>query len=230
MPIKRNLALLASSTIAALALAPTTTLAGPTDVASTSAYVQANYTLVLAAKSHLRAAENAPAQVLAQVRRECPSAAAESPQDEQSTQLSNEVIGTIVLSAYRLDLAAGNRFIRSVAALRWANKRAGAAVKGYASKLNTLAKLPIPHLCADIRAWVASGYKTLPASTVAFDAKFVPAWVSIGLLPGQLSAYESSAQKGIIARSHAIETQISEAEARAVERWSDTMNELGLQP
>ncbi len=230
MAIKRNLAVLASSTLVAFAFVAGTTLASPADVASTNAYVRANYTLLLAAKSHLRAAENAPGQVLAQVQRECPHAAAESPQNDQSTQMSNEVIGTIVLSAYHLDVPAGNRFVHAVAALRWANKRAGAAASGYASKLNTLAKLAVPHLCADVRAWVASGYKTLPASTVAFDAKFVPAWVAIGLIPQQLSPYESSAQKGLIARSHTIESQLSEAEARAVEKWSSIMDELNLQP
>jgi len=230
MFIRRNLLMLAASTIAAFALTGATTLASSSDVASTNAYIRANYTLVLAAKTHLHSAENAPLQVLAQVRRECPGAAAESPQNPESTQMSNEVIGAMVLTAYHLDLPAGAKFIRSVASLHWANRSLARAVNGYASQLKTLSKLPAPSLCADVRAWVASGYKTLPASTVAFDAKFMPAWVAIGLLPHQLSAYETSAQKSVLARSHAIEVEITDAEARAVERWGKIMNELGLEP
>ncbi|HEY4997371.1 MAG TPA: hypothetical protein VII03_05195, partial [Solirubrobacteraceae bacterium] len=230
MSIRRNLGVLAASTIAAFALNGATTLASSSDVASTNAYVQANYTLLLAAKSHLHAAENAPLTVLAQIRRECPAAAAESPQDANSTQLSNELIGMIVLASYHLDVAAGERFVRSVTSLHWANRRLAGVLGGYARNLRTLAKLAPPHLCADIRAWVSSGYKTLPASTVAFDAKFMPAWVAIGLLPHQLSAYESSAQKGVLARSRAIEVQIGDVEARDVDKWGNIMTELGLQP
>jgi hypothetical protein len=230
MAIRRNLTLLTLGALAALALVPSGALASSADVASTKTYIRANYALVLAAKAHLRAAENAPLRVLAQVRRECPGAAAGSPQNAESTQMSNEVIGAMVLTAYHLDLPAGNKFIRTVTSLHWGNGRLAAAVKGYAGKLKTLSKLPIPDLCADVRAWVASGYKTLPANTVAFDAKFMPAWVAIGLLPHQLSAYESSAQKSVAARSHAIEVQITDAEARAVEKWGKIMNELGLEP
>lgn len=199
-------------------------------MASTKAYLQANYVLVQAARSHLSAAEDAPRRVLAQVRRECPMAAAESPQNADSTQMSNEVIGAMVLSAYHVDRPAGERFVRTVRRLRLGDRRLANAVSGYADKLETLSKLPVPSLCADVRAWVASGYEALPASTASFDRRFMPAWVAIGLLPGALSAYERSEEQGVLARTRAIEVQITDAEARAVETWGAIMNELGLSP
>lgn len=199
-------------------------------MASTKAYIQANYALVQAARSHLSAAEDAPRRVLAQVRRECPMAAAESPQNADSTQMSNEVIGAMVLSAYHLDRPAGERFVRTVRRLHLGDRRLANAVSGYADKLETLSKLPVPNLCADVRAWVASGYEALPASTASFDRRFMPAWVAIGLLPGALSAYERSEEQGVLARTRAIEVQITDAEARAVETWGAIMNELGLSP
>jgi hypothetical protein len=230
MPIRRSLPLVATAALAAVALSPARAGASSADVASTKTYIQANYALVQAARSHLTAAEHAPRRVLAQVRRECPMAAAESPQNADSTQMSNEVIGAMVLTAYHLDRPAGKGFVRAVSRLHLGDRRLANAVRGYANQLGTLLKLPVPNLCADVRAWVASAYETLPASTASFDRRFMPAWVAIGLLPGRLSAYERPEEQGVLARTRAIEVQITDAEARAVETWGEIMNELGLSP
>ncbi|HEY4451249.1 MAG TPA: hypothetical protein VGN13_06610 [Solirubrobacteraceae bacterium] len=204
--------------------------ASATDVASTRAYIAADLALVQTARVHLRQAEAAPLGILARVRRECPAAAAGSPQDPESTQMSNEVIGAMVLSAYHLDVPALEQFVREVARLPWSDAGLGRAVRGYAANLRVLAGLAPPSLCADVRAWVGGGYRRLPASTIAFDRRFMPAWVSIGMLPGRLSRYETAQERGALARTVAIEVQITDAEARAVEPWGDIMNELGLEP
>jgi hypothetical protein len=219
-----------AAALGALALAPGPAAASTTDVASARAYIGADLALVRAARIHLRAAEAAPLKVLARVRRECPAAAAQSPQDTESTQMSNEVIGAMVLSAYHLDVPALEAFVRQTARLRWSDARLAKAVRGYAANLRVLARLAPPPLCADVKAWVAGGYRELPASTVAFDRRFMPAWVAIGMLPVRLSAYETAAERGALARVKAIEVQITDAEARAVETWGKIMNELGLEP
>lgn len=204
--------------------------ASATDSASARAYVQADLALVLAAKAHLRAAEAAPLKVLAQVRRECPAAAAGSPQDPESTQMSNEVIGAMVLSAYHLDVPAIERFIARTSRLAWSDARLRRTVRAYAADLRVLVRLPAPQLCADVRAWVAGGYTALPESTVRFDRQFMPAWVAVGMLPGGLRAHLSPNDTAAFARAQAIEVQITDAEARAVESWGRIMNELGLEP
>jgi hypothetical protein len=224
------LLVLTAAALTLLGLLPAAAGASATDVASTRAYIASDLALVQTARVHLRKAEAAPLTVLARVRRECPAVAAGSPQDAESTQMSNEVIGAMVLSAYHLDVPALERFVRGVAQLPWSDARLARAVRGYAANLRVLARLAPPSLCADVTAWVGGGYRQLPASTIAFDRRFMPAWVSIGMLPGRLSRYETAQERGALASAGAIEVQITDAEARAVEPWGDIMNELGLEP
>jgi hypothetical protein len=182
-------------------LAPVRALAGPADVAATQAYLQANYRLVSTAASHIPVAERAISAVLDQVRRECPKAASGSPQDAESTQMSEEVIGTMVTSAYDHDLASIRQYVHAVAHLHWSNRALTAEVQSYASRLKVLASLTRPNLCADVRGWAASHYTALPASNVAFDRRFVPSWVSLGEVPASLARYENAEAHALARRS-----------------------------
>jgi hypothetical protein len=197
---------------------------------STQAYVQANYALVRVARKHLVAAEGGPLEVLAQVKGECPKAGAGSPQDPESTQMSNEVIGTIVIAAAKPDLQAIKAFVRSVSSLTWSNSSLTSAVHSYANKLKTVLSLPAPNLCTEVKAWAASGYHALPASTVTFVGKFIPAWVALGYLPPQLARYESGAARALAKRAAPLEQELSEGEARGVEHWGWIMDTLNLWP
>jgi hypothetical protein len=223
-----TIALVAAVTL--LAMLPASAPATSVDVASTGTFVQAYYTLVRNARAHLRAAEAVPRAVLAQVRRECPHAAAGSPQNGASTQLSNEVVGAIVLSAYHLGLPALNRFVAAAGHLRWSDRRLTRTVRSYVSDLRVLAKLAPPHVCADVGAWVASGYRTLPAATVAFDRVFLRAWIGIPRPPAGLGAFTDAHQRSLLKRSDAMVGQLTEGEARAVRTWGDIIDELGVQP
>ncbi|HTU78469.1 MAG TPA: hypothetical protein VMF09_06895 [Solirubrobacteraceae bacterium] len=225
-----RLLILALATAAAAAGAPATALGSSSDAAATQAYVQANYALVRVARAHLAASEAAPLQVLAHVRRECPDAGAGSPQDPESTQLSNEVIGAMVLSAAKPDLSAIRTFVRAVAGLRWSSHALSGAIHAYVGDLKTVLGLSAPNLCGDVKAWSADGYHALPASTVAFVGRFMPAWVALGYQPAQLRGYESGSARALAGRSLPLEEQLSEGEARAVEHWGEIMNALMLWP
>ncbi len=229
----RSRSLLASIAVGvSLSLVGTPALASAatTNVTATSEYLAANYSLVRTARSYLRRAEAAPLTVLAQVTRDCPRAAAGSPQDPQSTEMSYEVIGAMVISAYHLDVPGLRSFIARVRRLHWSDPRAGGAVKAYAGKLEVLATLAPPNLCSDIRAWAASGFKTLAPSTVRFDAQFTPAWVALGELPGALRPYERTQENSVLARCNGLEVELTDGEARAVEKYSKIMNELEVEP
>ncbi len=228
MSIKRFLSVMGA--LAILAALPSAALAASNDAASTQAYVQANYALLRAAKAHLKTSEAAPDEILARVRRECPRGAAQSPQDPESTRMSNNVIGAMVLRAGQPDRQAIQTFVRAVGHLRWSNGRLTSTVRTYASKLTTLLALSEPNLCADVRAWAAGGFGTVPANTASFVAKFMPAWVALGMLPSQLKSSESATNRSVAARCERIETILVEAEARAVYQWGDIMNELELWP
>ncbi len=221
---------LAIGALAGLAIAPASALAGAADVTATQTYVQANYTALQVTMSHLAASEAGPLHVLAQVRRECPGAGAGSPQDPESTQMSDEVIGAMVISAAQPDVQAIRTFIHTVAGLSWSDRGLTRAIHAYVGDWKTILGLPAPDLCGDVRAWAASGFHALPASTVAFVAKFTPAWVAAGYLPGQLGRYETAAARALASRSAPLEEQIGEAEARAVEHWGAIMDTLELWP
>jgi hypothetical protein len=220
--------LLLALLVAAFAGAVSPALAGADDVTSTQAYVQANYTLVQGARTRIASSEAALKGVLGQVRRECPKAALGSPQNHDSEQLSDEVVGAIVLAGLRPNVPAVHVFTHSVARLKWSSRKLTSTLQSYARKLNTLSALAPPDLCADVRQWVAGGYQTLPASTVSFDARYTPAWVALGELPRSLAPFERPAEHGLLRRSNQSETLLTEAEARAVETYAEILDALEL--
>jgi hypothetical protein len=214
----------------AAALAPAQTLASGSDQAATSSYLKANYLLVSTVASRTRRIEATLRGVLKGVRGECPSAAAGSPQDEQSTQLSNEVIGAMVTAVVALDRPAGRAFVAATAHLRWSNRGLTRDIHAYVGKVWTLSALAQPPLCADVRSWAATRFQTLPASTVSFSPLFMSVWVAAGELPAALSASETRAERSLIARTGSLEMQLTELEAREVQTYGAIMNTLGLWP
>jgi hypothetical protein len=230
VPVSRARVIFMLAVLAVLAI-PASAWAASGNAATTQQYIQANYALVQAGSSKLGAARAALRTVRSQIEGECPRAAAESPQNPDSTQLSNEIIGAMVTSAYHTDVPAGRSFIRAAAGLRWSSHGLTSTVQSYVGKLKVLIGLAPPNVCADVRAWVASDYQTLPASTVRFDQQFMPNWVAIGELPGALAPYERPSQRAVLHRMNALEEQLTEFEAGdGVETWWNIMNALVLNP
>jgi hypothetical protein len=226
-------ALLATSALAAsagFALAPAVASAASGNAAATQAYVQANYSALRVAISHLATSEAEPLHVLAQVQRECPRAAAQSPENAESTEMSDEVIGAMVLSAIKPDLAAIRAFVHTAGGLSWSDQGLTRSIRAYVGDWKTLLALSTPSLCGEVKAWAADGFHALPASTVAFVAKFMPSWVGAGFLPPQLRRYESAATAALARRCEPLEAEISEAEARAVAHYGAIMNTLEVWP
>lgn len=214
----------------AIVIAPSAALASANDAAATRAYIQADYRLVQTAVGHAREIEAVLHGVLARVRSECPMAAASSPQDPESTQLSNEVIGAMVTAAVRLDVAAGRRFVREAGRLSWSDRALTRSVRLYAGKVATLDALAPPNLCGDVRSWATGGFKALPASTVAFAPRFMEAWVAPGELPPAVARYEGAEDRQLANRTKRLEERFSELEAKEVETWGSIMDALGLWP
>jgi hypothetical protein len=205
-------------------------LAASSDDSSTRSYIQANYSLVQYAAVRLGTAEALLQGVLNKVRADCPAAAGGSPQNPESTMLSYEIIGAMVIATYHAALPEITAFIRVAARSQWSNRALTRTVRSYAANLRTLSRLAPPDLCRDIRAWTASGYKTLSPRTVEFDRLFIPAWVAIGLLPPQLRPFERSDERGLLQRSGQLEEKLGNFEAEAVETYAKLMNALGVLP
>jgi len=230
MGTRGPICLLVATLCLAMASTPTPALASSGNAASTQAYVQAGYAALRVGVSRLARSEAGPLHVLAQVQHECPQVGANSPQDDESTQMSDEVIGAMVVSAIAPDLPAIRTFIHAVAGLRWSSGGLTHSIRAYTSDWKTLVSLSAPNLCGDVKAWGADGFRALPASTVTFVAKFMPAWVAPGFLPAQLTRYESSATRALVARCNRLEQQLTELEVREVAHYNDIMNALAIWP
>jgi hypothetical protein len=223
-----------AATILAVALSLLTltpsAVASSRDVATTRAYLRANSALVRAAHTRIGRIESTLRGLLAQVRRECPLAAAGSPEETQSEQLSNEVIGTIVLTAVRLDIPAGRAYVAAVRGLSWSNASLTRSVRAYASKVSRLIALPVPKLCSDVRSWAHSSFNTLPSATEPFDQAFLGSWVSPGFLPAGLHSSETSEERGLVHATEHEESDLVELEAREVETYGKIMDAMELLP
>src|SRR5665213_3711587 len=172
----RSTIILALLALLALSLTPATAIAGrrgnastPQDRASTHAYIQANSVLANAA-----AASEAPVQasILSfnkKLGQECPKAGAGSPQNDESQKASYEVAGALWSISYGAVAGPIRTFARAVKPLRWSNPKLTRRAQAYARSLSELAALPLPNLCGDVRTWSASGFRTIPAITLAFD-------------------------------------------------------------
>jgi hypothetical protein len=215
----------------AVVLVPADALAGQGDVATTRTYIQANYRLVQAAASEIGPIEATLRDVRSQIARECPMAAAGSPEDTDSEQFSDEVIGTMVTAAVHLVvLPATREFARVAEGLTWSDQALTRTVHAYVDKATRLVALAPPKLCSDVESWAASGFQTLPASTAIFAPRFLSVWVAPGELPAALARYETAGERPLLRRTRHLETEFTEMEARAVYVWSEILDTLELLP
>jgi hypothetical protein len=223
----------ASILLAALALAaaPSAALASSGNAAATRAYIQANYALVRAGRANLATGNAALKTLVRQITGECPLAAAESPENHDSEQLSNEVAGALTIVAYHPDVAAMGAFARAVRGLHWSNHVLTRTVKTYATQLRGLATLAPPDVCGDVRAWAAGGFQALPASTVEFDQRYYAVDIEAEEVPLRLfSPFESASEASLIRRTKQLEAPLAEAEANAVSDYTQILDALKLNP
>jgi hypothetical protein len=235
MPIrsrsKRSVLVLVASAVLACAsfAAPAGASAGSGDTAATRVYVQANYALVRVARANLVAGQRALHDLVQQVASQCPGVATESPESKQSDALGEEVIGTMVLLAYRPDAHAVAIFARSVEGLRWSSRTLTRAVHTYAARFQRLMALAPADICGDVKSWVASGYQTLPASTIEFNKVYYANSIEAEEVPLRLLApYEGPAQVSLLRATKRLEAPLANAEALAVETWSEIIRSMGL--
>ncbi len=215
--------------LAACAAVAPAALAKSGNVAATRAYIRANYALVRDARANLAPAEAAGKSLANQVTAQCPLAAAGSPQDHDSELLSVEVVGALTISAYRPDAAAAAAFGRAVGGLRWSNRALTHIVRTYAAQLQALTTLALPDVCADVQAWAASGYRTLPASTVQFDVSYEADDIQAEEVPLRLLApYEDAGEASLVRRTRRLEGPLAQAEANATADYTQILDGLEL--
>jgi hypothetical protein len=217
--------------VLALALAPSAAFAAPGDEAATQALARATDTLVRAANPDVPRGLAAAKRYAGAIASQCPRAAAGSPQNGQSEQLDDELIGGMTVAGYSVAAAPIARFKRAVDGLHWSNGRLTRAVSTFAAKLQKLSTLTPPNVCGDIQSWAASGYKTLPASTVPFVRHYLqvtPEAAEVPLIIQLVTPYATAADFPVLRRVERLETRLGEAEAAAVETYSRVIIALEL--
>lgn len=216
----------------ALVATPSSALAKPADVATTRALARATDALVRAASPDVPRGLAAVKRYSVQTAAQCPGVALESPQNHDSEQLANELVGALTIVGYRTAAAPIATFAHAVAGLSWSNHRLTRAVRTLAHKLRGISTMALPDVCGDIRAWVASHYATLPANTVQFDQRYSAVELEAEEAPTIISLatpYASPADFPVLRHVERLEAKLAEAEAHAVEYYVHLMNALDLQ-
>ncbi len=216
--------------LAALAVGavPATASTTPQDAASTHAYLMASYAALHAVVNGWPTVEADIHRLDSNLQTECPDVGAGSPQSGEEQRLSDEVIGALWATSYRADAAIVRRFLHAVDPLKWSNPGVTRAARAYARNLQAMTALSTPSLCADTRAWIASGYKAVPADTEQFD-RHVEA-IEIKELPRKLLApYLASADHGLMARVEHEARRFEELEfVHGQDDWNTLLETLAL--
>jgi hypothetical protein len=159
---------------------------------------------------------------------ECPDVGAGSPQNEPEQKLSYEVAGALWATGYHTDAKIIEEGIREVSSLRWSNPAITRRVHQFIRGLREMIAVQVPDLCGDIRSWTASGYQTIPASTLRFD-QHVEA-IEVEVPSAQLFApYLQSSDRALFARVKHLFTRFEELEFVTGQReWIRLLEVLGL--
>lgn len=216
---------------AALVLAPTAAFASSGDVAATQALARATNTLVRAATPDVSKGLAAAQRYGTRIASQCPGAATGSPQNHESEQLDDELIGAMTIAGYSTAAGPIATFAHAVHGLRWSDARLTRAVKTFAAKLQKLSTLALPNVCGDIQTWAAGGFATVPASTAQFVPHYLavtPEAEEVPLMIHLLMPYASPSDFPILRRVERLEARLGEAEAAAVETYSRVIMALEL--
>jgi hypothetical protein len=229
---KRLVALATLPLLAALAAPAGAAQAKPSDLAPTRVYIQADYTLSRSAKMHQPIVQASIKAFTRRLGRECPKVAAGGPQDTEAEQIYEEIVAAATGMVYRSEAAAIARFADTVQGLHWSSARLTRTVHSYAARLRALAALGVPDICADARAWAASHYTALPASTKAAVQQLKAGEMGATEVPlGLLTPYEQPTEAKTVAATKRLEEGLQEAEAtQGTEDISRLVGVIGLNP
>lgn len=222
---KRSLLLLAG-----LLLALPVSAHATGDRQTAAAYVRADYRLVHELVGELPLLRRQPPAVLAEVRVHCPGAGSLSPQDPESTLISDEVIGALVIRSDHAGGAAIGRFVRTAGRLHWRSPAAAREAGGYVATLAALVHLRYPSLCRDVRYWAADTFMALSPFTLSFAPRFMQLWVAPGEVQPAVAREEGAASRPLARRAAALEARLGDWEAQEVETYTAVMNALAVYP
>lgn len=143
------------------------TTSHPDNAAATSTYLRAYRKLLDVTSARLPAARKAVNSYVGQVTAECPNVAAQAPQGRGLDGFTLESLYAAGIAFERPYETATIAFARDVRRLRWSSPKLTGLVRLYARVKQTEATSATPHICSELREWVASNYGELPQSTTS---------------------------------------------------------------
>jgi hypothetical protein len=212
-----------------IAALPAQALASSQDLAATHAYLEANYALSRTGVGLIHREQSNVERLNAKLAQECPNVGAGSPESEASEPMSYEV--AVALWSVLYGTAAGSiqTFQAAVKPLHWSSPRITHLTQRYAGDLHELATLSRPNLCADVTAWKATHYETVPASVISLQHR-VEAIQPEPVPNSLLVRFESGADRALAASTAKLETKLLNAETViGFNDWDQVLATLGLQ-
>ena len=222
----RRLAILLAAL--ALGLAPAQALASPQDIASTHAFLVAGHIALQATVSKWSAVEAGIRRMDHKFATECLHVGEGSPQNEEEQKLSYEVAGALWASGYHTDAGIVRRFWTAVKSLRWSNPSITRRARRFARSMLEMTKISVPDLCGDVRSWAATGFRSIPASTVRYD-KHVEA-IEVKLpSPKLIRPFVHGADSALLAQDLHLYRRFEELEVgRGFNDWDNLLEILSL--
>lgn len=165
--------LIAGLACAACACPPAAALASARvdDAAATRAYLRADYAYDRGVHAELGAIAAAVEARASEIGGECPSALTYAPRDAAFDELGEEAVRSVLYAAVAPVRALTLHLASTIGRLGWSDRRLTRLVRAEAAEDRASATLALPDVCADIAAWKASAYATLPPSAASFLAR-----------------------------------------------------------
>lgn len=222
-------------TASSLAIVALCGVAPAAAVAASSHDIAAARTVLTSGYETLRAVLRSWPKVEASMRdldrrfaRECPGVGAGSPQTEAEKRLSYEVAGALWATSYRADAPIVRRFIHRVTGVTSSNPRLNRRVYKFLNGLNEMLALQVPDICADVRAWTASGYQRIPTSTLQFDRHVEAIDVEIPS-PKLADPYLVPSDRALVPKLERLITRFEEREFTVGQRyWNALLETLAV--
>ena len=213
-----------------LAMAPSPALASSQDVAATHTAIVAGYALARAGVATIKIAQSKIESFNRRLAAECPGVGSGTPETEASQPMSYEVAAALWSIAYGSAAGPIKRFARAIRPLRWTSARINRVARTLVASLTALASIPLPDLCGDVRAWSASGFRTIPRRVVELDRRVES--LELPEIPWRLLApYVRRGDEGLVAYIKRAERRIAEAEfVLGQSDWYKVLKTLGLPP
>jgi hypothetical protein len=224
-----TVALATAALALAVAVAPAgATAASPRDVASTHAYLTADYAVLHTTVSGWSRVESAIGKLDAKFGAECPHVGAGSPQSDEEQKLSLEVAGALWATGYHANAKAVQGFVKAVGHLTWSNPATTRAARSLTKGLTEMVKLGVPPLCADVRAWAVGGFGAVPADVTQY-AKHAEA-IEVKQIPRRLLApFLQGADRSLAAQDERLNTRFEELEFQhGQDQWNRLLEVLAL--